>query len=116
MREPAIVLYDGACPTCRGWARRLRALDWRSRLRLADARDPAVLAAFPDVDAARARRRLQLVVTEGQPPLEGFHAFRWIAGRLPPLWVLWPLLWLPGMARLGVKVYDAVAAHRPVEG
>ena len=43
---------------------------------------------------------------------DGFFAFRWIAGRLPLLWIVWPVLWLPGMGKFGVWAYDTVARNR----
>jgi predicted DCC family thiol-disulfide oxidoreductase YuxK len=112
MATRAAVLYDGECGLCQASVRRLRALDSRGRLEFADARDPAVLARFPQVRAADALARLQLVTEPGAPPLEGFEAFRWIAGRLPIFWIVWPFLWLPGMTSLGARVYDAVARNR----
>lgn len=112
MPERAIILYDGLCPLCTASVRRLRRLDWRRRLAFADARDPAVRAAHPDVDPARALERMHLAPPDGGPVLDGFHAVRWIAGRVPLLWPLWPLLWLPGAAALGVRLYDAVARNR----
>jgi predicted DCC family thiol-disulfide oxidoreductase YuxK len=111
-RAAATVLYDGHCRLCAGSARWLRAIDAFGRLELADARDPAVLARFPQVDPARAFARLQLVRADGGPPLEGFFAFRWIARRLPALWALWPWLWLPGAAAIGTRAYDAIARRR----
>jgi len=112
----ALVLYDGDCRFCQASVARLRALDWLGRLAYADARDPAVLAAHPGVDAARALERLHLVPPSGGPVREGFFAFRWIAGRLPLLWIVWPLLWLPGMGRFGVWAYDTVARNRLLFG
>ena len=108
----AVILYDGQCGLCNASVRRLRALDWRGRLEYADARDPAVLARHPQVDAVRSLERLQLVRSPGASPLEGFRAFRWIAGRVPLLWPMWPLLWLPGMTAIGSRIYDAVARNR----
>jgi hypothetical protein len=42
----------------------------------------------------------------------GFTAFRWMAWRLPLCWCLAPLLYLPGMASLGQRVYRWVARNR----
>lgn len=112
MQPRAIVLFDGRCGLCAGSARRLRALDWMGRLRLLDAHDPAAAAACPAVDPGAALRRIQVVTSPTAPPLEGFHAIRWLAGRLPALWIVWPLLHLPGVRGLGVRAYDLVARHR----
>ncbi len=112
MNERALILYDGQCPLCRASVRRLRALDWRGRLDFADARDPAVLADHPDVDPQRALVRMHLAPPDRGEVLDGFRAFRWIAGRIPLLWPLWPFLWLPGATPLGNRLYDLVAANR----
>ncbi|MEZ5065816.1 MAG: DUF393 domain-containing protein [bacterium] len=116
MTPRALVLYDGECRFCRASVARLRTLDWLGRLDYADARDPAVLAAHPRVDPVRAIARLQLVPPDGSDVREGFFALRWMALRLPPLWPLWPFLWLPGAAALGVRAYDTVARNRFVFG
>lgn len=112
MAERAIVLYDGQCRLCGASVRRLRALDWRKRLAFADVRDPAVQAAHPSVSPDRALARMHLVPPGGGPILDGFRAFRWIAGRLPLLWPMWPFLWLPGAVPMGNRVYDWVARNR----
>lgn len=111
MKEKALILYDGQCRLCVGSVQRIRRLDWRGLVQYGDIRDPVVVAANPDVDVKAALARMHLV-RPGKPVLEGFHAFRWLAGRIPLLWGLWPLLWLPGAAFLGVRAYDTVARNR----
>jgi predicted DCC family thiol-disulfide oxidoreductase YuxK len=112
MAERAIVLYDGQCGLCSGSVRRLRALDWRKRLDFADVRDAAVQADHPGVDPARALARMHLVLPGNGRILDGYRAFRWMAGRLPILWPMWPWLWIPGAVPLGNRVYDWVARNR----
>jgi predicted DCC family thiol-disulfide oxidoreductase YuxK len=110
--ERALVLYDGECRFCLASVRQLRRLDWFGRLAYGDARDEAVRERAPGVEAEAALRRLHLLPPGGGEALDGFFAFRWIAGRLPLLWLLWPWLWIPGAAPLGVRAYDAVARNR----
>jgi len=112
MGAKATLLYDGRCGLCTGSVRWLRVLDWLSRVDAVDANVPAARAAFPQVDPERARAQVQLVPRPGAAPLEGFRAFRWLAGRLPALWGLWPWLWLPGAGAVGDRVYRAVARRR----
>ena len=116
MPEKALVLYDGDCPFCVSSVSTLRRLDWLGRLAYGDARDAELRRRFPGVDPQTALERLHLLTPDGGRVLDGFHAFRWITGRLPVLWALWPLLWIPGVAPLGVRVYDAVARNRFVFG
>lgn len=111
MRARALVLYDGECRICIASVAQLRRLDWLGRLEYGDARDAAVQERAGGVDREAALRRLHLVPARGKA-LQGFHAFRWLAGRLPLLWILWPLLWIPGVAAVGVRAYDAVARNR----
>jgi predicted DCC family thiol-disulfide oxidoreductase YuxK len=42
----------------------------------------------------------------------GFYAFRLIARRIPLLWWMVPLLYLPGVAPIGVRTYALVARNR----
>ena len=43
---------------------------------------------------------------------EGFYGFRMLALRIAPLLPLAPILWFPGVSRLGVPVYRWVARNR----
>ena len=107
-----MVLYDGQCRFCRASVAQLRALDWLGRLDYGDARDASTLSRFPQVERPAALERLQLVPPGGDGVLDGFYAVRWMAGRLPLLWIFWPLLWFPGVPWLGVRAYDWVARNR----
>jgi predicted DCC family thiol-disulfide oxidoreductase YuxK len=115
MSSKALVIYDGECAFCVSSVEQVRRLDVFRRLSYADARDASLLADHPEVDPARALARLQLV-PPGRGALEGFYALRWLAGRLPLLWILWPVLWIPGIAPIGVRAYDFVARNRFVLG
>lgn len=109
----AAVLYDGECPLCQKSVRILRKLDWLGRLRFADARKPDQ---WPDaevqVDPGAALKEMHLVTPDGKRAYAGFYAFRWAAGRTPALWLLYPLLFLPGVPRLGRRAYAWVARNR----
>jgi predicted DCC family thiol-disulfide oxidoreductase YuxK len=109
----ATVLFDGGCPLCRKSVALLKRLDWRGRLAYHDARDAAGLppTAAP-LDPERLLKEMHLVAPGGRRVHAGFEAFRWIAGRLPPLWLVWPLLFLPGVPWLGRRLYRWVARHR----
>jgi predicted DCC family thiol-disulfide oxidoreductase YuxK len=111
MLQKALVLYDGECPFCVSSVQRLRRLDWLGKLEFGDARDGAILDRHPGIDAEVALRRLHLV-PPGGAILEGFYAFRWLSRRLPALWLIWPFLWIPGVAPVGVRIYDLVARNR----
>ena len=104
-----VVYYDGECALCetaRRWLSRLDVLgrvEWTAYQSLA--RPPHGLS-WPELESA------VWLDTGSERPVRGFYAFRKLALRLPPLTVVAPLLWLPGMARLGERVYGWVARNR----
>jgi hypothetical protein len=66
----------------------------------------------PPLDPARLLQEMHLIVPGGGQVHHGFHAFRWMAWRLPVLWLLLPLLYLPGAPALGQRLYLWVARNR----
>jgi len=111
--KKALVVYDGDCPLCQKSVRLLRGLDWLNVLAFIDARDPDQVAALPvPVEAQRLLEEMHLVTPDGQHVYHGFEAFRWLAWRLPLLWAVAPLLYLPGMKSLGQRAYLSVAQNR----
>lgn len=110
MPAPTLVLYDGLCPLCRKTTALLKRLDWLHRLRFHDCRDPAGLP--PTFDPARLTAEMHVLTPDGKTALSGFRAVRWIAARVPVLWPVLPLLFVPGMARLGQRAYLWVARNR----
>jgi len=109
----AQVLYDGQCPLCRKSVAVLRRLDWLGVLNYVDVRDPDKLAACDViVEPGRLLEEMHLITPGGRQLLHGFKAFRWMAWRLPALWLLAPLLYLPGVPTLGQRAYLWVARNR----
>ena len=117
----AVVLYDGMCPFCRRGVRILKRLDWLGRLRYQDARDTTHLpAGAVPLEPRRLLEEMHVVTPDRKRAHAGYRAFRWMAWRLPPLWPVAPLMYVPGMLWLGNRVYLWVARHRfdlvPCEG
>lgn len=114
VRAPYAVLYDGACGLCSWTVRMLRALDVRGRLRFVDInRDwDQLVAAHPSLDAAACAAALH-VVDPRRRITAGFDGLRTIARVIPPLWLVLPLLYVPGIPPIGRRAYDWVARHRP---
>jgi predicted DCC family thiol-disulfide oxidoreductase YuxK len=109
----AVVLYDGQCPLCRKSVSILKPLDWLGRLEFRDARDPAnVPPRQPPLELARLMEEMHLITPDGQHVYHGFHVFRWMAWRMPILWLIAPFLYLPGVPWLGQKIYLWVARNR----
>jgi predicted DCC family thiol-disulfide oxidoreductase YuxK len=111
--KKALVIYDGQCPLCRKSVRLLQGLDWFDLLAYHDARKLELLppAAVPP-DPARLLEEMHLLTPDGKRLYHGFKAFRWLAWRLPLLWLVAPFLYLPGMESLGQRVYLWVARNR----
>ncbi|MBO0697099.1 MAG: DUF393 domain-containing protein [Zavarzinella sp.] len=109
----ALVLYDGECPLCRKTTDILSRFDWFHQLRFHNCRDTAGIPPnSAHLDPARMIQEMHLLTPDRTTALSGFRAIRWIAGRVPVLWPLYPLLFVPGMARLGQRLYLWVARNR----
>ena len=109
----AIVLYDGDCPLCRKTTSILKRLDWFGRLAFHNCRDRAGIPAHTaHLDPARMIAEMHVLTPDRTQALSGFRAVRWIAGRVPILWPVYPLLFIPGLPRLGQRLYLWVARNR----
>ena len=113
-RAPMQVLYDGLCPLCVRTIRVLAALDVFSRLEFQDFRRMN-LEEFNkrhSLSLTADRLEKEMAVRAGSTVTTGFEAYRSLARVLPALWPLVPVLFLPGAARVGERVYEKVASHR----
>jgi predicted DCC family thiol-disulfide oxidoreductase YuxK len=109
----AVVLYDGDCPLCRKTTGILKRLDWFHRLAFHNCRDAAhIPASTAHLDADKMIEQMHVLTPDRQHALAGFRAVRWIAGRIPLMWPVYPLLFIPGMAKLGQRLYLWVARNR----
>jgi predicted DCC family thiol-disulfide oxidoreductase YuxK len=109
----AVVLFDGGCKFCRRSVRLLRRLDWLGQLHFEDCRDPARLPKSPvPLDPGRLLEAMHLVTPVRRRVYVGFEAVRWLVWRLPALMPFAGLLYLPGVPRLGHRLYTWVAKNR----
>ncbi len=107
-----LLVYDGACGFCLASLQRLRVLDLFGWLDLRDFRPvPDLTSLHPGLTVERCRSEMVLIEPGGRIT-GGFEAFRRLCLRLPLLWPLAPLVYLPGAGRVGGWVYRWVAAHR----
>jgi predicted DCC family thiol-disulfide oxidoreductase YuxK len=110
---PALrVLYDGACPRC------------RASMALVVAADPGRVVEPVDLTAVNVRsihrgltlesclRSMHVVSASGRVR-SGYDAVRSIGARLPLFWPIAAVAHLPGVAGMGRKVYNHLAATRP---
>lgn len=113
MPTQATVLYDGSCAFCRKSVSLLMPLDWLGVFAFRDARDEGNWPADAREPLSHDRLMEEMhVVTPDGRVFAGFRAFRWIAGRMPGLWLVVPLMYLPGAAFVGQKAYLKIAASR----
>jgi predicted DCC family thiol-disulfide oxidoreductase YuxK len=111
--KKAVVLYDGLCPLCQRSVAILKRLDWFHQLEFQDARDTDRLpAAQVPLVPQRLLEEMHLLTPDRRRAYAGFEAFRWMAWRLPLLAALAPLMYLPGVPRVGQRVYLWVAKNR----
>lgn len=115
-----IFYYDGECGFCTLSVRVLAKADLFSRVTWAafqELPEPPQGLTWEDLDAAA---YLEVVHSVALPHgtgkrsrwYRGFYAIRMLTLRLPPLFPLVPLLWLPGANKLGEAAYAWVAANR----
>jgi predicted DCC family thiol-disulfide oxidoreductase YuxK len=107
------VIFDGDCAFCRHSVKWLRRLDWRHALSYSnfrDAGDPVVQAVPTTKD--RLNEEMHLWPASRDRLYHGFGAFRFMAWRLPLLWLIAPFLYIPGVPWLGQKLYLWIAKHR----
>jgi len=110
----ARVYVDGDCGLCMRARRVMESLDLFGRVEFLNAREGAGAGALPPgVTEAALLETMHLITPQGSV-LTGFRAYRWIAWRLPGTCWLTPILWLPGVACVGERVYRRVAAHRAI--
>jgi predicted DCC family thiol-disulfide oxidoreductase YuxK len=107
------VLYDGLCPLCLRSVALLRRLDWLGRLTYVNARDMEHLpSSEAGLDPDLLLQEMHVLTPDGRRLYHGFAALRWIAWRLPLLWPVAPLLYIPGVPQLGQRVYLWIARNR----
>lgn len=110
------VLFDGGCPLCRRSVRVLRAIDWRDRLRFADATNADLRARVAPGLSETAVMVEMYVVNERGARYGGFEGYLQIARVVPLMWPLGVLGRLPGLRTLGHLVYRRIAAARVRRG
>lgn len=107
-----VVLFDGSCGLCRRSVTALRMLDWLHRIELANLHDASERKHWaPDTPLHALERAMHVRLPNGTFAT-GFHGFRALAVHLPALWILLPVLHLPGIGTPGEWVYRNIAARR----
>ena len=109
----AILLFDGQCAFCRQGVGVLHRLDWFHRLHFQDARDTANLPACAEpLVPQKLLDEMHVITPDRRHAYVGYRAIRWMAWRIPLLWLLAPFFYLPGALWFGSKMYRWVARNR----
>src|SRR5262245_11680420 len=103
-----VVIYDGHCRICTAQVRRLARWDGGGRLAFLSLHDPQVAARYPDLSFDELMRNMVVVDLQGGRHV-GAAAVRYLSRRLPRLWLLAPLLHIPGSLPLWQWCYRQVA-------
>jgi hypothetical protein len=88
-------------------------LDWLKRLQFENYHDPVVREKYAGGIPVKTLDEAMHVKSTNESITKGFYGFRTLTKELPPLWILMPILYIPGIPFIGEKVYGWVARHRP---
>jgi predicted DCC family thiol-disulfide oxidoreductase YuxK len=110
-RVREFVLFDDKCPMCTFQSRVLSRLDFGERLEMVPVSDPRVSQLAPQLTRASLLEAMHVITRSGAIH-RGARAIRFISGRLPLLWPLWILLWIPGVILISEVVYGVVSRNR----
>jgi len=109
------ILFDGQCPLCIRSVTIVDFFDWRGKFAYRDVNDWTPISRdYPGLDQQKSLEEMQLMVPRNgrYEALAGFYAFRKIAQHLPLGMLLWPFLYLPGVAFVGTRLYRLIASRR----
>jgi len=109
--EREVVIFDGDCRFCLRQVRRLQRWDGGARLAFVSLHDPFVREHYPELTHEQLMKEMYVVDHQGNR-LGGAVAFRYLARRLPRLWMLAPFLYIPYSLPIWKLGYRLVAAHR----
>ncbi|MCA9167661.1 MAG: DUF393 domain-containing protein [Planctomycetales bacterium] len=110
-----VVIFDGQCRFCRRQAERLAKWDSRRQLAFISLHDPRVAERYPDLTHDQLMDEMYVVDRAGTR-WHGAGAFRYLTRQLPALWVLAPLMHIPGSLPLWQWGYRQVAKRRYLAG
>ncbi len=105
------MIYDGKCRFCIGQIQRLARWDRGGRLAFLSLHDPLIAQRYPDLSPEQLLSDMYVVDRRGVRH-RGAAAWRYLACRLPRLWWLCPLLYLPGSLPLWQRLYRRIADRR----
>ncbi len=106
-----LVLYDSDCPLCVFQMRLLTWLDWFNALALVPLTDPRAKEAAPQLDREQLLAAMHCVTKDGRI-YKGARCIRFVGMRLPLVFPVALLLWVPGVIWIAEKIYNLIARNR----
>ena len=106
-----VVVYDGKCRFCIGQAQRLARWDRARCLAYLSLHDPEVSRRYPNLTYQQLMDEMYVVDQAGNQ-YGGALAFRYLSRRLPCLWWIAPLMYVPFSLPLWKWMYRQVALRR----
>jgi len=106
------VLYDGGCGVCRKTVSVLTSLDLLERVTFVDALDDDRKRTLGLNTLDQDILLHDMHGVSGDQVTQGYFTYRWMAARLPLLWAILPLLYLPPVVALGMRIYRKIADSR----
>ncbi len=106
-----VVIFDGNCRICTGQIRRIARWDGGRRLAFLSLHDEKVAAGYPDLSHEALMRDIYVIDRQGGRH-RGAAGFRYLSRRLPRLWWLAPLMYVPFSLPLWQFLYRQVANRR----
>jgi predicted DCC family thiol-disulfide oxidoreductase YuxK len=111
--QPALkVLFDGACPRCRASMALIAAADPDHVVEPVDLTAVDVKSIHPNLTRADCMQSMHVVSSRNRISA-GFDGVRSLAMSLPLFWPVAAILYFPGVAWPGRRVYNKLAATRP---
>lgn len=106
-----VVIFDGDCRFCRASVAQLRWFDGNDRLSFVSLHDPLVIERYPDLDHDTLMAEM-VVVDRDENRHGGAAALKYLSRRLPKLWLLAPLMHIPGTMPFWRWAYAFIAKRR----
>ncbi len=106
-----IVLYDDQCPMCTFQMRVLTWLDWFDVTTLLPMSDPRVAEVAPTLTREDLAAAIHCVARNGRI-YRGARCLRYVGLRMPLLFPVALVLWIPGVIWIAEKIYQWVSRNR----
>jgi predicted DCC family thiol-disulfide oxidoreductase YuxK len=106
-----VALYDGYCAICQTTLALITALDWFKRVTFVDLHTPGIETRYPQFTHEELMGQIHVIDEQGRV-FAGFDGTRRLLKAVPLGFPIWLLLQLPGMDRVGIRVYRWIASHR----